>query len=549
MSSLFGRRRQHVTFEGTKKDSSSETMRMDVVVGEDRVPKQARPRSNRVYYTTKPSNETYSTDDVIVDVRPRNDQLAVSGSSNRKHRNPLERNKLHLQLCDLALNLEKMCSGANSVRASGSGLNSGDASLQSLRDDRPARRLEIDRAARSHDVVLKQPKQASSRPQLQKKPAVTQEEIPLQFCATLNARYNKDTNKRRKFAIMEPEKLFVHDPATNSSEKRVVTSIMKKDRVFAAMCDENDKDVSDETKTNGSESSNPTTMPDLPSVCDDTRSPGLRRRETRNAARDRSRRSSAVEGVPKINPIPEIKSKWLPIMSIVALVALGTVWRLPQIFQTLADPTGMMATGRLVHDLSLEFPTQEPSMWLTLKHGLHTKGDKNIPHLLLVTSVAEGMETAACLVSRLARYVKELHGDRRVHILDLDTLDAIADTQHLHVPLFFHFSLERDHSVVLLNAQNLKAAGATQLNPFLSQGATYKYPAMAFFVAKLDSNLSESRLGMDETVAKALLGKAWVANGWEEASVRDMLSRTRSTTVFVVPEHKTPCSSGTVSFN
>ncbi|CAG0922220.1 unnamed protein product, partial [Notodromas monacha] len=183
--------------------------------------------------------------------------------------------------------------------------------------------------------------------------------------------------------------------------------------------------------------------------------------------------------------------------------------------------------------------------WLTLKHGLHTKGDKNIPHLLLVTSVAEGMETAACLVSRLARYVKELHGDRRVHILDLDTLDAIADTQHLHVPLFFHFSLERDHSVVLLNAQNLKAAGATQLNPFLSQGATYKYPAMAFFVAKLDSNLSESRLGMDETVAKALLGKAWVANGWEEASVRDMLSRTRSTTVFVVPEHKMPCSSGT----
>ncbi len=198
------------------------------------------------------------------------------------------------------------------------------------------------------------------------------------------------------------------------------------------------------------------------------------------------------------------------------------------------EPSGW-AMKTFVNELQQQFPTQNLEVWAAIKRRFGTTTGKRVtPHIFVVATASDGVTTATCLVSKLANYIKSVHGDRDVHVLDINSLDAVADAQHLHVPLFLRFALEKNHALILFNAQKLKAAGAAQLKPLFSYSLRSTPPTAAFFMTILEGDANTDN-------PKSKLEEAWIANGWQEENVKEMLHRTRSTLLYIVTERRIPC--------
>jgi hypothetical protein len=197
----------------------------------------------------------------------------------------------------------------------------------------------------------------------------------------------------------------------------------------------------------------------------------------------------------------------------------------------LKSDVGPPPASKFLTELSRVFPSQEPSTWRVLKSVFDSGNLKRAPDLVMVFSTAarNSSKTSACLVSHLTNFVKIVHGDRRVHVLDVETFDgAFSDLSAMHVPLFFQFAFENDHSAVVLNFHKLDAVGAGHLKTIFSNGATFDEPAVAFLLAEADG--------------LATLEKDLISRGWSAKNVDFLLKSVGEKVIEVVGEEEVPCS-------
>jgi hypothetical protein len=192
----------------------------------------------------------------------------------------------------------------------------------------------------------------------------------------------------------------------------------------------------------------------------------------------------------------------------------------------------MVSTSKFFGQLAVDFPSQNPGMWIELRQKILAKGVVSAPQLMLMITNSGGSETSACLVSRLAEYIRNAHREDKTHVMDANSMHDITEWQHLHVPMFLNFALERDHSMVVLNAQSLTGESIAQINPIFNRvQSEHKQPTFAFFLATVDSERP--------LVSKSDVIKYWGSIGWDEKEAIQFLDKT--SLFYVVPERNVRC--------